>query len=91
MLPKSEEACNAIHLFEIIPIDTNNDTLKSFFGKGIEDIPPTRLYNHYRKAATLFFLSYVMDEPLSETFEVNALVMNTEDEEKKIENVIKKE
>lgn len=59
VLPKSEEDCNALALFELPPMPANLETLKTFFGKSIEDIPPTRLFNHYRSAATLFFLSYI--------------------------------
>lgn len=59
VLPKSEADCNALSLFELPPVAANLDAVKNFFKKDIEDIPPTRLFNHYRSAATLFFLSYI--------------------------------
>ena len=83
VLPKREADCSALALFDLPPLPSNLDSLRSTFGKGLEDIPPTRLLHHYRSAATLFFLAFVSQKPLPEPFEVRALVEHPETEDQK--------
>ena len=80
VLPNKSADCNSFSLFELPAMAANEETLKKFFGKTLEEISPTQLLNHYRSAATIFFLSYIAQKPLPETFNVTAHV---EREEKK--------
>ncbi len=82
-LPKDEQDCRAQALFELLPSDKNVSNLTDFFDRSFEEIPPTRLLNHYRGAATLYFLAFISQSPFPDKIEVSALVEDAEKKAKK--------